>query len=149
MILVGFLGYAFLASLTSLIMVDEPHAQTNYYQITALPLFILMGTVVRIRISKDLMRLLEWIMCAVAGHGDGACGLGGCVVVIIATADNGKIAHPEMRRYNYDDRLSSSAIAAGGRLAFDTSQHGIYSLCAAYRAIGGPFIYGRCDTRHP
>jgi len=125
MILVGFLGYAFLASLDkALIMVGlEPHAQTNYYQITALPLFILMGTVVAASgISKDLYEAVrKWIGHVRGGLAMatvGACGLFAAVCGdSIATAVTmGKIAHPEMRRYNYDDRLSSGAIAAGGTI---------------------------------
>ena len=101
----------------------EPHAQTNYYQITALPLFVLMGTVVAASgISKDLYEAVrKWI-----GHVRGGLAMatvGGCGLFAAICGDSiatavtmGKIAHPEMKRYNYDDRLSSGAIAAGGTI---------------------------------
>ena len=57
MILVGFLGYSYLSGLdTGLLMIGmEPYVQTAYYPITAIPLFILMGTVVAVSgISQDL-----------------------------------------------------------------------------------------------
>ena len=156
MILVGVLGYAFLAGLDkALIMVGlEPHAQTNYYQITALPLFVLMGTVVAASgISKDLYEAVrKWIgHVRGAGHGDSGrlrpfaaiCGDS------IATAVTmGKIAHPEMKRYNMTIGCLG-AIAAGGTIGILIPQLRIYSLCAPYRTIGGPFIYCRHHTRHP
>ena len=82
MILVGFLGYSYLAGWdTALLMVGmEPYVQTAYYPITAIPLFILMGTIVAVTgISQDLFEAArKWIGRVRGGlaiASVGACGL--------------------------------------------------------------------------
>lgn len=125
MILVGFLGYAFLTDLgTALLMLGmEPHSQTAYYPITAVPLFILMGTVVAVSgISKDLYDAArKWI-----GHIRGGLAIatiGACALFAAICGDSiatavtmGKVAYPEMKRFGYDDRLSSASAIVGGTI---------------------------------
>ncbi|NLL52460.1 MAG: TRAP transporter large permease [Peptococcaceae bacterium] len=125
MILLGFLGYGYLAGWDkALIMIGlEPYAQTSFYQITALPLFILMGTMVAAAgISKDLYEAVrKWIghiRGGMAAATAGACGLFAaiCGDSIATAVTMGKIAYPEMKRFKYDDRLSTGVIAAGGTI---------------------------------
>ena len=117
MILSGFLGYAFLDGWNSaLLMIGmEPHVQTAYYPITAIPLFILMGTVVSVAgISQDLYdaarKWLGQIRGGLAIATVGACGLFAaiCGDSIATAVTMGKVAYPEMKRFGYDDRLSSA-----------------------------------------
>lgn len=125
MILVGFLGYAYLAGLdTALLMIGmEPHVQTAYYPLTAVPLFILMGTIVAVSgISQDLYNAArKWIGHIRGGLAIatvGACGLFAaiCGDSIATAVTMGKVAYPEMKRFGYDDRLSSACVVAGGTI---------------------------------
>ena len=125
MILTGFLGYALLDGWdTALLMIGmEPHAQTAYYPITAIPLFILMGSVVSVTgISKDLYSAArKWvghIRGGLAIATVGACGLFAaiCGDSIATAVTMGKVAYPEMKRFGYDDRLASACVVAGGTI---------------------------------
>jgi tripartite ATP-independent transporter DctM subunit len=125
MILVGFLGYAYLSGWdTALLMIGmEPHVQTAYYPITAIPLFILMGTVVAVSgISQDLYNAArKWIGHIRGGLAIatvGACGLFAaiCGDSIATAVTMGKVAYPEMKRFGYDDRLSSASVIVGGTI---------------------------------
>jgi tripartite ATP-independent transporter DctM subunit len=125
MILVGFLGYAYLAGWdTSLLMIGmEPYVQTAYYPITAVPLFILMGSIVAVSgISQDLYNAArKWIGHIRGGLAIatvGACGLFAaiCGDSIATAVTMGKVAYPEMKRIGYDDQLSSACVIAGGTI---------------------------------
>ena len=125
MILIGLAGYAILAGWDkAMIMIGlEPYAQTSFYQITALPLFVLMGTIVAAAgISQDLYDAVrKWIGHVRGGLAmatAGACGLFAaiCGDSIATAVTMGKIAYPEMKRFKYDDRLASGIIAAGGTI---------------------------------
>ena len=125
MILVGFLGYAYLAGWdTALLMIGmEPYVQTAYYPITAIPLFILMGSIVAVSgISQDLYgaarKWIGHIRGGLAIATVGACGLFAaiCGDSIATAVTMGKVAYPEMKRFGYDDRLSSACVIAGGTI---------------------------------
>jgi C4-dicarboxylate transporter DctM subunit len=125
MILIGFLGYAYLADFdAALLMIGmEPYVQTAYYPITAIPLFILMGAVVAVTgISQDLYNAArKWIgqiRGGLAIASVGACGLFAaiCGDSIATAVTMGKVAYPEMKRFGYDDRLSSACVIAGGTI---------------------------------
>ena len=125
MILVGFLGYSYLSGLdTGLLMIGmEPYVQTAYYPITAIPLFILMGTVVAVSgISQDLYdaarKWIGQIRGGLAIATVGACGLFAaiCGDSIATAVTMGKVAYPEMKRFGYDDRLASACVVAGGTI---------------------------------
>jgi tripartite ATP-independent transporter DctM subunit len=93
------------------------------YSFTVLPLFILMGNLVNASgLSKDLYKAAH----AFIGHLRGglamativACGAFSalCGSSMATTAAMGRVAMPNMRKYNYDDRLATGSIAAGGTL---------------------------------
>src|SRR3990172_7931317 len=91
--------------------------------LVVLPLFILMGmAAVHVGVSNDTFKTLhKWV-----GHLPGglamaaicACTAFGsvCGNVVATSATLGKVALPEMRKYNYSDELSSGTIASGGNL---------------------------------
>jgi len=125
MILVGLLGYAYLAGWdTALLMIGmEPYVQTAYYPITAIPLFILMGSIVAVSgISQDLYNAARKWMGHIRGGlaiaTVGACGFFAaiCGDSIATAVTMGKVAYPEMKRFGYDDRLSSACVIAGGTI---------------------------------
>src|SRR3954466_7933725 len=93
------------------------------YNLSVVPMFVLMGYIAgAARLSESLYRACNaWL-----GHRRGGLALatiGGCGAFAaicgasLATAPTmAQIALPEMRRYNYDDRLATGAVAAGGTL---------------------------------
>src|SRR6266550_3060885 len=93
------------------------------YNLSVIPMFVLMGYIAgNARLSEALYRACNaWL-----GHRRGGLALatigacGGfaaiCGSSIATAATMAQIALPEMRRYNYDDRLATGAVAAGGTI---------------------------------
>ena len=102
---------------------DLAYAQFSNYDLSVLPMFILMGALAsRCGLSRDLFRGANaWLgrfrggvaMAAVA-----ACaGFGAVCGSSTATASTmGQVALPELRRYRYSGALATGTIAAGGTL---------------------------------
>ena len=125
MFLTGFFGFTYLrgfdasASLAGTLIFDASMS----YGFALLPLFLLMGNLVyRSKLSEDLYDAANAWM----GHRPGglakatvaACGgfAAVCGSSIVTTTTMASVAMPSMRKYKYDDRLSTGAIAAGGTL---------------------------------
>ena len=125
MFLTGFVGFAYFrsldasASLAGTLIFDASMS----YGFVLLPLFLLMGNLVyRSRLSEDLYDAANAWM----GHRPGglakatiaACGgfAAVCGSSIVTVTTMASVAMPSMRRYKYDDGLSTGAIAAGGTL---------------------------------
>src|SRR3954453_12979856 len=93
------------------------------YNLSVVPMFVLMGYLAgEAKLSEALYRACNaWL-----GHRRGGLALatiGGCGAFaaicgssIATAATMAQIALPEMRRYNYDDRLATGAVAAGGTI---------------------------------
>jgi len=125
MALVGFGGFAYLTSPEAALglLGRDIFDQFSSYPLSVIPMFILMGTFAFASgISQRLYRTAyAWI-----GHRRGgltvatvfACaGFGAICGSSTATAATmGKIALPEMKKYNYDDTLASGTVAAAGTL---------------------------------
>ena len=125
MLLVGTAGFAVYTGIDSALAMT---AQLGFdtalsYSFTVLPLFIVMGNLVTVSgLSKDLYQAAY----AFIGHMRGglamatilACGafsaLSGSSMATAAAMT--RVAVPSMRRYKYDDRLATGAVAAGGTL---------------------------------
>jgi C4-dicarboxylate transporter DctM subunit len=121
------------AFLGTLLLIDAGAAlellgQTAYetpltYNLSVLPMFVLMGYIAgEARLSESLYHACNaWL-----GHRRGGLALatiGGCGAFaaicgssLATAATMAQIALPEMRRYNYDDRLATGAVAAGGTI---------------------------------
>src|SRR6266567_2340300 len=117
----------------TLLLIDAQAAlallgQTAYetaftYNLSVVPMFVLMGYIAGgAGLSESLYRACNaWL-----GHRRGGLALatiGGCGAFaaicgssIATAATMAQIALPEMRRYNYDDRLATGAVAAGGTI---------------------------------
>jgi tripartite ATP-independent transporter DctM subunit len=125
MLVAGFAGLVALTgwSVTSFTISGQGLATASSYQLAVLPLFILMGNLAAAAgLSRDLYdAAYRWI-----GHFRG--GLAGATIVgsagfaalsgssIASAVTMGRVAYPNMRRYNYGGRLSTGSIAAGGTL---------------------------------
>jgi C4-dicarboxylate transporter DctM subunit len=125
MAFVGFIGYVYLAGAESALVTlgSLPYNRVAFYPISAVPLFILMGTVVSSTgVAGDLYyTAYKWVgqlrggiamasvfACAgfAAVSGSSAAG----------AATMGKVALPEMKKYDYDTKLATGCIAAGGTM---------------------------------
>ena len=125
MFLTGFFGFAFLRGLDASVSLAGAliFEASLSYGFALLPLFLLMGNIIYLsKLSEDLYDTANaWI-----GHRPGglakatvaACGgfAAVCGSSIVTTTTMASVAMPNMRRYKYDDRLSTGAIAAGGTL---------------------------------
>jgi tripartite ATP-independent transporter DctM subunit len=113
-------GYVPAASLASMI----PFGSLESYTFLVLPLFIMMGFFAYYAgITRDLyFTARQWF-----GHLPGGlaiatiCGSAGfaaaCGASTASAAVMGKIALPELKKYGYNDRVSTGCVAAGGTLA--------------------------------
>ncbi len=125
MALVGAIGIAALnspdAALT--ILGSYPYSYAAVHALSVIPLFVLMGNFAVVSgMSADLFAAAyAWI-----GHRRG--GLASATVLacagfaalsgssVASAITMGRVALPEMRRYNYDPRLATGVVAAGGTL---------------------------------
>ncbi len=121
------------AFLGTLMLIDAQAAlallgQTAYetaltYNLSVIPMFVLMGYIAgEAGLNESLYRACNaWL-----GHRRGGLALatiGGCGAFaaicgssLATAATMAQIALPEMRRYHYDDRLATGAVAAGGTI---------------------------------
>ena len=123
--LVGMIGYMHLnsfrgaVSMVGRLIIDT----TQNYGLSVVPLFILMGLLVN---KGGLSRELYQVSYAFLGHLRGGlamatiCACAGfsaiCGSSLATAATMSKVAMPQMRKYGYDDSLSTASIAAGGTL---------------------------------
>ena len=122
--LVGLAGYAAIDGWEKAFIVfgSTPYNLTHY-SFSVLPLFILMGIVAtRSNMSQELFVAANAIFAgrrgalpmATIGACAGFSAISGSSLATAATFT--QIAVPEMRRYGYDERLATGAVAAGGTL---------------------------------
>ena len=124
-LMVGFFGFAIeRGAEASLTMVGQQvfHDALNY-NLSVIPLFILMGVFIyRSDVSADLYDTAY----AALGHLKGGLALatvlacGGfsavCGSTLATAATMSKVAMPQMKAFNYSDKLAAGTIAAGGTL---------------------------------
>ncbi|MGI9395258.1 MAG: TRAP transporter large permease [Boseongicola sp.] len=125
MITVGGIGIALLNGPLIVLsqLKDLAYGQFSTYDLSVVPLFVLMGAIAsRTGLSTDLFRAanawLGWMRGGVAVSAIAACaGFGAVCGSSLATASTmGRVALPELKRYNYSSRLGTGTIAAGGVL---------------------------------
>ena len=125
MVLVGFLGFSALTSFSSGLHMVATEIFNNFssYSLSVIPMFVWMGYLAyHSGIGTDLYNFAYKMI----GHWPGglavatqfACGLFGaiCGSNTATAATMGAIALPEMRKYKYDDALSTASIAAGSAM---------------------------------
>jgi C4-dicarboxylate transporter, DctM subunit len=125
MLIAGFLGIAMIrgfdAAFSNLGYIVWRNGASAF--LVVLPLYILMGmAATQVGVSKDLFfSLNKWfghLPGGLAMAATAACTAFGalCGNVVATAATLGKVALPEMRKYGYDDELSSGTIASAGNL---------------------------------
>jgi len=123
----GFCGISFLTSPSVAVptLVRSFYSTFTSYSFTVIPLFVLMGELASIcgmsqgiyyAADKWLRRLPGGLGIATIGACAGFAAISGSSVATAATL--GRVALPEMRRYNYDEYLATGSVAAGGTLGF-------------------------------
>ncbi|MFH1351404.1 MAG: TRAP transporter large permease [Pseudomonadota bacterium] len=127
LMLVGFLGISYLASVEAALPVvaRTVYEVSAFYPYTVIPLFIVMGGFAGSSgmtrklyntFDKWLRRLPGGLAIATIGACAGFSAVSGSSVATAAAI--GTIALPEMKRFKYDPGLSTGSIAAGGTLGF-------------------------------
>lgn len=125
MALVGLIGFACIRGFENALGLVQivPYGVFSSYAMIVLPLFILMGQFAFYSgLSKDLYdtvhnwlgRLRGGLAMATVGACAFFAAVSGSSLATAATI--GTVALPEMKRYGYDDKLATGAIAAGGTL---------------------------------
>ncbi|HPJ02263.1 MAG TPA: TRAP transporter large permease [Candidatus Limiplasma sp.] len=153
MIISGFLGFGTIISFPAAInlLPTEIYSTFSSYSLSVIPMFIWMGFIAyHSGIGAGLFRFAHKMV----GHKPGglamatqaACALFGaiCGSNTATAATMGAIALPEMRKYGYDDSLSSASIAAGGALGVIIPPSVIFIVygIATQQSIGKLFIAG-------
>jgi C4-dicarboxylate transporter DctM subunit len=125
MALVGFAGFAYLSGFEGGLGVLRTVVYSTFasYDLSVIPLFLLMGSFCYYAgLSKDLYEMVHsWLgrlrgglAIATVGACAGFAAISGSSLATAATM--GTVALPEMKRFHYDDRLATGAVAAGGTI---------------------------------
>jgi C4-dicarboxylate transporter DctM subunit len=123
--LVGFLGFAYIGGLKAAlgVLATVPYSTVSSYNLTVIPLFLLMGTVTSMGgISADLYDTgYKWM-----GHLRGGLAIATiaactgfaaiCGSSMATSGTMGRVALPEMKKYNYNQELASGCVASGATL---------------------------------
>ena len=125
MALVGFVGFASISGIMPALGLLRivPYSTFSSYSLSVIPLFILMGN---FAFHSGLSSALYTTARSWLGRLRGGLGIStvaacaafaACSGSSVATAATmGKIAIPEMKKYHYDDGLSTGTLAAGGTI---------------------------------
>lgn len=153
MAIVGFIGLCILLSPSAALTIVATSIYDNFasYTLSVVPMFILMGF---LAYYSGIGSSLYQFAYKLAGHLPGGlaiatqvtCGLFGAVSGsnTATAATIGTIAIPEMKKYGYDDSLSTASIAAGGALGVLIPPSVIFIVygIATEQSIGQLFISG-------
>ncbi|MCK5683232.1 TRAP transporter large permease [bacterium] len=124
---VGFWGISFLTDISVALptLIRSFFGTFSTYSFTVIPLFVIMGELASVSglsqgiysvADKWLRRLPGGLGIATIGACAGFAAICGSSVATAATL--GRVALPEMKKYNYDTRLATGSVAAGGTLGF-------------------------------
>ncbi len=153
MMIVGFVGTAVLNGMPAALstLSGQAFSVATFYELSVIPFFVLMGNLAGVSgMSRDLYA------AAYAWVGNWRGGLASSTIVgcagfaamsgssIASAVTMGRVSLPEMRRFNYDDRLATGSIAAGGTLGIlipPSTGFVIYAFLTE-ESIGRLFIAG-------
>jgi tripartite ATP-independent transporter DctM subunit len=153
MLVTGLLGTATLRGWSQALpsLSSETFAIASFYQLSIIPMFVLMGNIAG---ASGMGRDLYNAAYAWVGHIRGglasatviacACFASLCGSAAASAVTMGRVALPEMKRFNYDDALATGTVASGGTLGFifpPSAGLVIYGLLTE-QAIGRLFLAG-------
>ncbi|NLM28740.1 MAG: TRAP transporter large permease [Clostridiaceae bacterium] len=153
MLLVGFLGFSLLVSPAAALNMVSTELFSNFssYTLCVIPMFVWMGFIayysgVGTGLYTLVYRLIGHRPGGLAIATQGACAIFGaiCGSNTATAATMGAIALPEMRKYKYDDSLSTASVAAAGALGILIPPSVIFIVygAATEQSIGKLFISG-------
>lgn len=123
--LVGFLGFAYLVGFGPAlkVLVTVPYSTLHSYGMSPIPLFVLMGVVIgSMGIGQELYKVANVWLGQFRGGLTHATTLACAALAAIsgsslpALVTMGKVAIPEMERYEYDIPVAAASIATAGTL---------------------------------
>ena len=104
-------------------LVSDMFTQLNSYSFSLIPMFVIMGyfaemSGMTVRLFDAFYTLFGWIRGGLFAATVSACAAFAavCGSGAATAATIGKVAYPQMKRYKYDDALSTGCIAAAGTL---------------------------------
>jgi tripartite ATP-independent transporter DctM subunit len=151
--IVGALGYGLVYGFSTLgfVLGRSVYESISPVSLSVVPLFVMMGVFAA---HGGISRSLYNAVASLVGHWRGGLAVSTigasavfgaiCGSSIATAATIGRIAMPEMRRFGYDDRLASAAVAAGGTLGImipPSIMFVVYGLMTE-SSIGELFIAG-------
>ncbi|MBM7581860.1 tripartite ATP-independent transporter DctM subunit [Caldicoprobacter guelmensis] len=153
MAIVGAAGFALLVSPSAALsmLATEVYSNFSSYSLSMIPMFIWMGFLAYY--SAIGSKLYRFAYCFI-GHRPGglaiatqvACAIFGavCGSNTATAATMGAIALPEMKKYRYDDSLSTASVAAGGALGILIPPSVIFIVygVATGQSVGKLFVAG-------
>ncbi len=153
LMIVGFVGYALVVNPTAAFsqLRTDPATQASTYSFMVVPLFILMGNFAYQAglsgglydcANKWLNKVPGSLACATVVSCAGFGAICGSCAATCATM--GTIALPEMRKYGYNDKLSTGSVCMGGTLGvlIPPSTPMIVYAVMAECSIGKLFVAG-------
>ncbi len=153
MLISGVIGFSVLVSPTAAynMVATEIFSTFSMYSLSVIPMFVWMGYIAFYsNVGSDMYHLAYKMV----GHRRGglaiatqaACALFGaiCGSNTATAATMGAIALPEMRKYKYNDSLSTASIAAGGALGIFIPPSVIFIIygVATAQSVGKLFVAG-------
>ncbi len=153
MAIVGFLGFSYLSSFKAglKLLARDIFEQFSSFPLSAIPMFILMGSFAFASgIGKRLYDAAHTILGSLKGGLTMAtvvaCGFFAaiCGSTAATAATIGKIALPEMKRFNYDDTLATGCMASAGTLGILIPPSTIFLVYGIMteQSIGKLFVAG-------
>ena len=133
----------------------ETWGTLTYVELTVIPLFVLMGNIASASgMSRDLYNLAYALIGRFRGglaHATilgctGFAALSGSSVASALTL--GRVALPEMDRFNYDPKFAAGSVAAGGTPGHsDPAIHRLYHLRDPDRGIDRQAVFWQASCR--
>jgi len=153
MAVVGFIGFCYLTTMQAglNLLSRDLYDVFSSYSLTLIPLFVFMGYIAfyagtSSRLFDVAYKFLGRIRGGLAMATIGACSAFGaiCGSGTATSATMGTIAIPEMKRYNYGEKLATGSVAAGGSMGslIPPSVVLIVYGIATQQSIGKLFIAG-------
>ncbi len=153
MALVGFAGFSYLVGVQGALakLSVVPFMTASSYDYSVIPLFMLMAFVLfEAGFSRNLYNVTYKWLAALPG-GIAIATIGACAIFAAVSASSmataatmGLVAIPEMKRLNYDSKLATGCVAAGGTMGILIPPSGILILYGILteQSIGKLFMAG-------
>ena len=153
MAIVGFVGFSFIVSPEAAFRVVSKDLYSTFssYSLSVIPMFVFMGF---LAFYSGIGSRLYNFAYTLIGHWPGGlaiatqitCGLFGavCGSNTATAATIGAIAMPEMKKYKYNDSLSTASVAAGGAIGVLVPPSVIFIIygIATEQSVGKLFMAG-------